>query len=302
MNDDAAGEWMDSRQTALAADAKLAGIDLELAAQTQSAVDNQPPLQTQLRTILAKHSTRVMDLFRQWDLDGNGEIDRSEFHKAVESLMPPSSELDKEDLTARLEAVDGLFDAFDADKARSRISRSVARAAAAMLSCGPASCHCTRSSALLADSHLTPTTHLLAHSLALDADQALSHAQGGAISFHELKWMLRSENKGENEKAKKKTRSRGGPGLAVIGKHPICKAAGLSRAHLLALRLYTSTLGAKINAALQDGCSSERPHPFPALVMLLSEAVSRLRKAQVKQRNHAKRVVRPAPPFDGLIT
>ena len=48
--------------------------------------------------------------------------------------------------------------------------------------------------------------------------------------------------------------------------HPIAAAAGLRRAHVLALRLYTSSVYRSVNKPLHDGCSPEQPHPYPALV------------------------------------
>lgn len=58
--------------------------------------------------------------------------------------------------------------------------------------------------------------------------------------------------------------------------HPTAQAAGLKRAHILALRLYSTPLQCAINAPLVNGCSVDRPHPFPTLVILLFEAVHRL--------------------------
>ena len=49
---------------------------------------------------------RVMDLFRDWDDDGNGTIDKKEFRRAIAALgyAAPRAE------------IDGLFDKFDADR------------------------------------------------------------------------------------------------------------------------------------------------------------------------------------------
>ena len=59
--------------------------------------------------------------------------------------------------------------------------------------------------------------------------------------------------------------------------HPIAAAAKLSRAHILAIRLYTSAMHERINRPLLEGCCPARPHPYPALVANLSDAWSRLR-------------------------
>ena len=39
--------------------------------------------QDQLRELLTANSVRVIDLFRQWDTDGNGVVDKKEFRRAV---------------------------------------------------------------------------------------------------------------------------------------------------------------------------------------------------------------------------
>jgi Ca2+-binding EF-hand superfamily protein len=39
-----------------------------------------------LRDALARSSARVIDLFRQWDEDGSGEIDQKEFRQAVQAM------------------------------------------------------------------------------------------------------------------------------------------------------------------------------------------------------------------------
>jgi len=64
--------------------------------------------------------------------------------------------------------------------------------------------------------------------------------------------------------------------------------AGLSKAHVLALRLYATTRWAsKINEPLHDGCSPERIHPYPALVSCLFEAFWKLRNFQAHVRAEA---------------
>ena len=67
-------------------------------------------------------------------------------------------------------------------------------------------------------------------------------------------------------------------------KRPEMAAAGLSRGQVLALRLITSPVAAKINQALRNGCDDGRPHPYPATVILLCDGLSRLWSAQLEQR------------------
>jgi len=59
--------------------------------------------------------------------------------------------------------------------------------------------------------------------------------------------------------------------------HPSARDAKLTRAEVLALRLYTTSMYQSINKPLRDGCSETRPHPFPSLVANLSHALSSLR-------------------------
>ena len=58
-----------------------------------------------LRDALAKANTRVMNLFRDWDEDGNGLIDKDEFRKAMAPLG----------IQVSREACNDLFDTFDPD-------------------------------------------------------------------------------------------------------------------------------------------------------------------------------------------
>ena len=68
--------------------------------------DESASIQEQLREALGKNLMRVMDLFRDWDDDGNGTIDKKEFRRAIAALgyAAPRAE------------IDGLFDKFDADR------------------------------------------------------------------------------------------------------------------------------------------------------------------------------------------
>uniref|UniRef100_A0A7S2D053 Uncharacterized protein n=1 Tax=Haptolina brevifila TaxID=156173 RepID=A0A7S2D053_9EUKA len=75
--------------------------------------------------------------------------------------------------------------------------------------------------------------------------------------------------------------------MTAIMNAPIVTTAGLHRAHVLALRLYSSPLFEKINKPLHDGCSPERPHPYPAMVVVLIDALRKLRIAQAEERMQA---------------
>ena len=79
--------------------------------------------------------------------------------------------------------------------------------------------------------------------------------------------------------------------LNTFLRQPIAKDANLTRGHVLALRLFSSRIGRKVNAALHDGCAPNRPHPMPALVIQLYDAVWKLRLAQIEMRHAAKRKV-----------
>ena len=64
-----------------------------------------PPISQQLADALRKNSTRVIDLFRSWDADGDGEVTRKEFHKAMPNLG----------LDVPKESIDELFTEWDKD-------------------------------------------------------------------------------------------------------------------------------------------------------------------------------------------
>uniref|UniRef100_A0A7S2FSM6 Uncharacterized protein n=1 Tax=Haptolina brevifila TaxID=156173 RepID=A0A7S2FSM6_9EUKA len=68
---------------------------------------------------------------------------------------------------------------------------------------------------------------------------------------------------------------------------PQAQKAGLNRAHVLALRLYSSTVSRCINHELHAGCSPARRHPYPTLVLILVEALHKLCAAQSTQRQAA---------------
>ena len=63
------------------------------------------PVPEQLRDALRKHAIKVMDLFREWDVDGDGEVTKKEFRKAMAVLGFEVSRA----------VMDEVFDSFDAD-------------------------------------------------------------------------------------------------------------------------------------------------------------------------------------------
>ena len=69
-----------------------------------SATSNEP-VQVQIRAWLQSNYARVMDLFREWDDDNSGAIDKKEFRQAVQVLG----------LGASREELESLFDSWDAD-------------------------------------------------------------------------------------------------------------------------------------------------------------------------------------------
>ena len=70
-----------------------------------------------LKQWMAQHSTRVMTLFRKWDTDQNGLVDRTEFHHALKTLG----------LQAPSEEVDALFSSYDKDRSGSLDFRELNR-------------------------------------------------------------------------------------------------------------------------------------------------------------------------------
>ena len=48
--------------------------------------DSELTVAEQLGAALKANAGRVIDLFRGWDTDGDGEVSRKEFHKAVRAL------------------------------------------------------------------------------------------------------------------------------------------------------------------------------------------------------------------------
>ena len=61
------------------------------------------PIVEQLRCVLAANAVRVIDLFRDWDEDANGLVDKAEFARVMPSLG----------LAASREETNALFDSFE---------------------------------------------------------------------------------------------------------------------------------------------------------------------------------------------
>eukprot|EP00964_Phaeocystis_antarctica_P155487 scaffold124713_cov36-Phaeocystis_antarctica.AAC.1 len=68
-------------------------------------IDPDGNVQEQLRQILIDNAVRVIDLFRDWDDDGDGKVSKKEFRKAMVALG----------LDVPRKDVDALFDTFDPD-------------------------------------------------------------------------------------------------------------------------------------------------------------------------------------------
>ena len=64
-----------------------------------------PPISEQLAAALKTNATRVLDLFRSWDANGDGQVSRAEFHRAMAEL---GLEVPKEN-------IDQLFSEWDKD-------------------------------------------------------------------------------------------------------------------------------------------------------------------------------------------
>jgi hypothetical protein len=64
--------------------------------------------------------------------------------------------------------------------------------------------------------------------------------------------------------------------------HPHSKQAGLTDAHVLALRLYTTAAFMSLNMPLRD-VNSKEPHPFPVTIRFIAEAIKQLRSVGAAQ-------------------
>ena len=66
----------------------------------------------QIRDYLSQKAVRVIDLFRQWDDDGTGKIEKPEFCRGMKELG----------LTVSKAQLDELFDMWDPDKSGARLA------------------------------------------------------------------------------------------------------------------------------------------------------------------------------------
>ena len=64
-----------------------------------------PPISEQLAKALRENATRVLDLFRSWDTNGDGQVSRAEFHEAMPKLG----------LDVEKKVIDDLFTEWDKD-------------------------------------------------------------------------------------------------------------------------------------------------------------------------------------------
>ena len=67
----------------------------------------------QIRDYLSQKGVRVIELFRQWDDDGTGKIEKKEFRRGMKELG----------LTVGEKQLDELFDMWDPDKSGARTAR-----------------------------------------------------------------------------------------------------------------------------------------------------------------------------------
>ena len=79
-------------------------------------------------------------------------------------------------------------------------------------------------------------------------------------------------------------RGRNGERLSDFVSHRHSKWSGLSEAHVLALRLYTSAAYKSLNGPLRQSRDSAAPHPFPVMVSLIAEGLKRLRSVAADRR------------------
>ena len=73
-----------------------------------------------------------------------------------------------------------------------------------------------------------------------------------------------------------------GKRLEYYVSHPMALRAGLEEAHVVALRWYTTPVYRALNAPLRDRDRTDA-HPFAATIAFLSEAIKRLRAANVEE-------------------
>lgn len=69
-------------------------------------IHNGPDALSQLKEAVTKTKQKVLNLFREWDYDGDGKVSRSEFHRALAHLS----------FEAPKATIDQLFDLIDTDR------------------------------------------------------------------------------------------------------------------------------------------------------------------------------------------
>ena len=85
---------------------EVEAITLDARLATFEAEKRGEELLAALRKALGTSTTRVVDVFRQWDLDGSGTVDKAEFRKAIQTLGVVS---------VQDNVIDALFARFDRD-------------------------------------------------------------------------------------------------------------------------------------------------------------------------------------------
>merc|ERR1719291_1217697 len=68
-------------------------------------LDEDTDVRTQLRAALCNNAVRIIDLFRDWDDDESGTINKNEWRKAMGQFQ----------YDVPIEEIDALFDSFDPD-------------------------------------------------------------------------------------------------------------------------------------------------------------------------------------------
>jgi hypothetical protein len=123
---------------------------------------------------------------------------------------------------------------------------------------------------------------ILSRAHGLDAEQAIIDEVTalGNTEVSDLLRYIRIEKTSEKEYANGiRDEGREGIFLEDFLQHPYAKMASLSRAHVIALRLYTTAAYRCINNPLRDRNRVKRkePHPLPTTVLLISEGIKKLR-------------------------
>jgi len=114
----------------------------------------------------------------------------------------------------------------------------------------------------------------------LSAVVAEFEAAGTADDLECLDYVLRQKAGSSNktfQEGLQRDMGRNGETLDDFVRHRFSATAKLSKAHVLALRLYTTAAFRSINNPLRDTRENRRSHPFPVTVNLIKDGISRLR-------------------------